>query len=405
MIPWNQAEMKPLEEFMEEGRFFYYMVDHPVEDVRSTNTILSFIPDDDVASYLDMEYFLNRSGRKIASTLVSRISDDENFIYKLAMIVVNRYKSKWEQLFARYSDLETLSLLDNINVTRETTYGKKVNDTGTNTTTKSGTETRTQGGSEQREESFPQDRKTTRELSGGWKDTDTTSTTRTGTQDVTESFPSPRVSSKATTGSYADADTTSTTRTGSTKVTDKGDTATSTWGFNSSTAVRLNKSGPDNSETGITTETSYGEEGLKDQRSGNITRTYNSLTEATTESGSSKLSTTFGENGLKDENAGDVTRLYQNYKDEVKETGTKRLTISFPNGGKTDELSFNNRSDSESISKESQASGKDTHTERGHRYKDYVQQYLAIFSSAQMLDFLEIVFDDVDNVLTLPIFA
>lgn len=405
MIAWNQAEMKPLEGYIEDCRFFYYMVDHNAGQLRNANTILSFIPDDDVASYLDMEYFLNRSGRKIASTLVSRISDDEDFISKLAMIVVNRYKAKWEQLFARYSDLETLSLLDNINVTREIAYGKKVNDSGTNTITKSGTETHTQGGSEQREESFPQDRKTTRELTGGWKDTDTTSTTRTGTQDVVESFPSPRVSSKATTGSYADADTTSTTRTGSTKVTDKGDTATSTWGFNSSTAVRLNKTGPENSETGLTTETSYGEGGLKDQRAGNITRTYNSLTEATTESGSSKLSTTFGENGLKDENAGDVTRLYQNYKDEVKETGTKRLTISFPNGGKTDELSFNSRSDSESISKESQASGKDTHTETGHRYKDYVQQYLSIFSSSQMLDFLEIVFDDVDSVLTLPIFA
>lgn len=405
MIAWNQAEMKPLEEYIDDCRFFYYMVDHSADPSGNAGANLSFIPDDDVASYLDMEYFLNRSGRKIASTLVSRISDDENFVSKLAMIVINRYKAKWEQLFARYSDLETLSLLDNINVIRETTYGKKVNDTGTNTTTKSGTETHTQGGSEQREESFPQDRKTTRELSGGWKDTDTTSTTRTGTQDVTESFPSPRISTKAMTGSYADADTTSTTRTGSTKVTDKGDTATSIWGFNSSSAVRLNKSGPEDSETGLTTETSYGEEGLKDQRGGNITRTYNSLTEATTESGSSKLSTTFGENGLKDENAGDVTRLYQNYKDEMTETGTKRLTISFPNGGKTDELSFNNRSDSESISKESQLSGKDTYTERGHRYNDYIQQYLSLFSSAQMLDFLEIVFDDVDNVLTLPIFA
>lgn len=395
MIAWNQVEMKPLEEFIEDGQFFLHMVD----------SNLSFIPDETVASYLDFEYFLNRSGRKIAAPIVARMSDSDNFVDTLASIVVNRFKPKWEQLFQRYSDLETKSLLDNISITRETLYGKTIIDRGESETIKKGTETHTLAGEEQREESYPQDRKTTREIQGGWKDTDTTSRTRTGTQDVTESFPTPRVSSKATSGSYADADTTSTTRTGSTKVTDKGDTTSSTWGFNSSTAVKLNKSGPDNAESGLTTETTYGEEGLKDQRGGNITRTYNQLTEATTESGTSKLSTTFGENGLKDENAGDVTRLYQNYKDEVKETGTKRLSISFPNGGKTDELSFNNRSDSETMSKTSFNTGKDTHTEVGHRYKDYIQQYLAIFSSASMIDFLEIVFDDVDSVITLPIFA
>lgn len=395
MIAWNQAEMKPLEEFIEDGQFFSHMVD----------SNLSFIPDETVASYLDFEYFLNRSGRKIAAPIVARMSDSDNFVDTLASIVVNRFKPKWEQLFQRYSDLGTKSLLDNINITRETLYGKTITDSGESETVKNGTETHTLAGEEQREESYPQDRKTTREIQGGWKDTDTTSRTRTGTQDVTESFPTPRISSKATSGSYADADTTSTTRTGSTKVTDKGDTTSSTWGFNSSTAVKLNKSGPDNAESGLTTETTYGEEGLKDQRGGNITRTYNQLTEATTESGTSKLSTTFGENGLKDENAGDITRLYQNYKDEVKETGTKRLSISFPNGGKTDELSFNNRSDSETMSKTSSSTGKDTHTEVGHRYKDYLQQYLAIFSSASMIDFLEIIFDDVDSVITLPIFV
>lgn len=401
MIAWNQAEMKPLEEFIDDCQFFHYMV----ED--SNATMVSFIPDETIAEYLDMDYFYNRSGRKIASTLVSRISDEENYVSKLAKIVVNRYKAKWEQLFARYADMETKSLLNNINLTTKTSYGKKNHKEGDDSLTKIGDEVHTLDGTETREESFPSARKTTREITGGWKDTDTTSTTRTGVQDVEESYPVARTSTKTTSGTYSDADSTATTRTGSTKVTDKGDTLTSRYGFNSPTPVGVQKVGPDDSTNGLTQETTYGESGLKDQRSGDITRSYNNFQEATVESGSTKVSTTFGENGLKDENAGDVERTYQNYKDEVQESGSKLLTIGFGQNGKTDTLSFDGRSDTREYSEDNELSGTDTITEEGYNYRrdEYLQQYLSLFSSAGMIDFIEIVFDDVDNVLTLPIFA
>lgn len=369
---------------------------------------LSFIPSAVIADYLDSDYFANCSGGKQASPLVVKWSGQPDYVQKLASLIVNRYRAKWEQLFARYSDMSTLNLLHNINVEKETEYGKKTEKYGSDSLNKSGTETHTLGGSETREETFPVDRKTTRTVQGGWKDTDTTSTTRTGVQDVTESFSAqtPRRTSKQTMGGYTDTDTTANTRTGTQIVTDKGNTLTGTFGFNSSIAVNTAISGPETS-AGISQETTFGETGLKDTKSGSITRSYgeNGLTETTTESGSKTLSTTFGQNGLKDENAGNVQRLYENYSDEIKETGSKLLTIGYGQGGKTDELSFNNRSDSRSTSDTITDSGSDTETELGYRYGNLVEQYLTLFMSSEYLDFLAIVYSDCDEILTCPFYV
>lgn len=370
---------------------------------------LSFIPSASIAEYLDLEYFYNHSFSKQASPLLEQFStltwETGQMETKLASIIVNRYKPKWEQLFASYSSLETLSLLDNINVVIETIHGKKVVSSGSDTLTKSGTETHKQDGTETREETYPTARKSTRTISGGWKDTDTTSTTRTGTQDLTESFPSPRISSKSTTGGYTDTDTIKNTRTGSQKVTDKGDTTTSSFGFNSVGAVPVSKAGPTDSSTGVSTETTYGENGLIDEHSGSIARTYSSFTEATTESGSKKMSTTFGESGLKDTNAGDVSRLYQNYSDVLEESGSKKLTIGFGSGGRTDELSFSSRTDTHVLSDTKTNSGTDKTTESGYKYDSLVSEFLDLFMSAEYIDFLAIVFSDCDEVLTCPFYV
>ena len=391
----------PLSEAIPSNKIFAYMSD------------VIFIPSSDVANYLDSEYFLNHSGQKQVSPLVENWSDRSDWETgametKLASVILNRYKAKWEQLFSRYSDMSTLNLLNNINVEKETDYGKIVSKTGSDSLTKSGRETHTLGGTETREETFPVDRKTTRTIQGGWKDTDTTATTRTGTQDVTENYSgqNPRTTSKQTTGGYTDTDTTANTRTGTQIVTDKGNTLTGTFGFNSSTAVNTAISGPETA-AGISQETTFGETGLKDEKSGAITRSYgeNGLTETTTESGSKTLSTTFGQTGLKDENSGNIQRLYENYSDEVKETGSKLLTIGYGQGGKTDELSFTNRSDSHVISESVTNSGTDTETESGYRYNNLVEQYLKLFMSAEYLDFLAIVYDDCDEILTCPYFV
>lgn len=325
MVAYNQIEMVPLEEVLDDMHIFSLMTD------------VSFIPDNTVASYLDYEYFLNRSGRKIASPLVFRLSDEANFKTTIANIITNRYRSKWEGIFARYVDFETLNLLNNINVKQETVYGHAIGESGTDVLTKTGIESRKFDGSEIRTESYPVSRKSTRTI----------------------------------TGSYTDEDNTTTTRTGSQKVTDKGGTLSSSFGFNSSSPVPVSRVEPIDGTIGTTQETTYGEDGLIDANSGAITRTYD------------------------------------NYVDEVEESGQKQVTSGYGEDGKTEELSFDGRSDSRSISKSISNSGKDTITETGYKYRrdELLQQYLTLFSSATMIDFLEIVFSDVDEVLTIPVFT
>lgn len=383
----------------------------PSNEIFSHMSGLTFIPSPTVAEYLDLEYFYNHSRNKAASPLVLGLNvqtwDEGELETKLASIIVNRYKAKWEQMFTRFADMATINLLDNINLERETEYGKEVTTDGTDDVTKSGSETHTLGGSETRTESFPESRKTTRKITGGWKDTDTTSTTRTGLQDVTESFSSqtPRTTSKTTSGGYTDTDTTVNTRSGQQIVTDKGNTLTGTYGFNSSSAVNASIVGPETS-AGITQETTYGQDGLIDAHSGGISRSYgeNGLTETTTETGAKTISTSFGQDGLKDENDGDIERLYQNYQDEVEEVGKKKLEIAYGIGGKTDELSFDDRIDSREYGSTVTNSGKDTTTEKGYLYRrdTLVSQYLALFTSAEYFDFLAIVYNDCDEVLTCP---
>lgn len=398
MKTWSEATMEPLEEVIESHQIFASMV--------SLN--VSFIPDASVAEYLDLEYFYNRSGRKVAAPLVARMSDENNFVAKLAKIIVNRFGVKWEQYFDRYSDLATLNLLNNINVKTETAYASGLTRSGSDTLTKDGSETETIKMTETHTEAYDalNPRKSSRAITGAYTDTTNSVSTRTGTEEILETFPQDRKSTKNTTGGYADADTITSTRTGSQKVTEKGDTSTSTFGFNSSTAVPASLTGPADSTNGLSTETTYGNNGLIDAHSGSITRTYNQFKEETTESGSKKTATTFGQDGLADTTAGGTTRTYNNYKDEVTETGSKTTSVSYGNDGRTKVTAYDERSDSRTTSSSESHTGKDTVTESGYRYRrdELVQEYLSLFSSDKMIDFLEIVYSDVDSVLTCPIF-
>lgn len=395
-----------------------------------TQSLLSVMPDpmsnNGVFQYLtefsfidpesaNMEYLYNRSGDKVPSPLVSRLADGDVLtdvsLQSLAKIIKARFQYKWNRLWTDYSD--TNPLYNNVNLTTETVYGKSVSGTNSDTFTKSGTETHTLGGEENREESYPDQtgRQTRRTIEGGWKDTDTTKTTRKGTETSTESFPTTRSTVKQTTGTYQDTDTTANTRTGSQLVTDKGDTQAATFGFNSTSAVPVNLSGPADDVNGITQETSF--VNLADTKSGGITRTYgdtqgqNPLTETTTESGSKQLATSYGENGITDENAGDVTRLYNSYVDTVQETGRKNLKISYGQNGKTDTLEFNARTDTKSGSSSTTNSGKDTVNQSGYnirRATDRLEIVSAMYSDPMLFNFFEIIYSDIDEVLTIPVF-
>lgn len=439
----------------------------PNEKIFDYMPFLSFVPSAEIAGYLDAEYFYNRSGTKQASPMVLRLRDRADLNNYLGMLLLNRYRTKWENLFEQYSKLETLDLLSNIKSTREALYGKTLERTGSDTLRKSGTETSTLNGEQVVDETFPENRASTRTISGGWQDststtdtrtgkeqtvesfpetrkttstttggyadTDTTATTRTGTEETTESFPTERKSVKATTGGYGDSDSTTTTRTGSQSESESGSTNNSVYGFNSSTPVPSSVTSPSLSKS-----TTYNS--VADAKSGSVTRTYNGLTETTTESGSAKTSKTFGADGLKDTHSGAITRAYSdlkeekvesgsrkvetsygdglqdastgtgsrtynNYSDTVTETGSKRIRTSFGSAGKTDTLSFSNREDSHILDITDTHSGTDTITEVGYRYKSLIEEFTGIFMSAQYLDFLSIVFDDCDEILTSPFYA
>ena len=400
MIQMKLQTLLPLTEALPTNRLFYYMA----------NSGVSFIPDTLTASYLDDEYFYNYSGNKQSSPLLEHYiglvdQTEQETATRLAAVILNRYSRKWEQLFRQYSSLSTLSLLDNINLTRETEYGKTTTDTSTSTLTKSGREIETIYLDESRTESYNPNnpRTTSRAITGRYTDAINSTATRSGTEETTESFPSPRKSTRTTTGAYSDADTVKNTRTGSTLQTDKGGMQTSVFGFNSSSPSPSSLSAPADPSTGVTTETTYGTNGLIDAHSGAVTRTYdatNPLKEELEESGTRKTATTFGENGLVDKTSGGTTRSYDNYRDDVTESGEKTLQISYGQNGRRTENEFANRSDATASSSTFANSGADTETETGFRYNSLIDEYMKIFMSSEYLDFLSIVFDDCDEVLT-----
>lgn len=377
---------------------------------------MPWISNSDDAFLFDSEYYLNRSGDKVVSPIVESFVDSEtgelpiDKVEQLARIIIARYSLKWNKIWREYSS--DSSIFDNVNLETKTTYGKTVSGTNSDTLTKTGAETHTLTGEENREESYPDatGRQTKRTIAGGWKDTDTTKTTRKGTETATESYPSIRLTVKQTTGSYKDTDTTATTRTGSQTVTDRGDTQVGIYGFNSSTSVPSTVTGP--TGNGLTQDTTFN--GLADTKSGSITRTYgdgagqNPLTERTEESGSKQYATSYGENGITDENAGDVTRLYNDYVDTIQETGRKNTKISYGQGGKKDTLEYSSRTDSRNGSTSSTNSGTDTTITKGYNFRnldDKLNMLTALYENPNLNNFFEIVYSDIDEILTRPMFA
>lgn len=400
MIRYNQMAAIPLEDAFDdciENGIFNYLLS------------FSWNSSPDIHFALNSEYYYNRSGRKLASPLVLRMLDDESGtlvtkdLERLALIITTRYSYKWNKLWAEYAS--EVGLYDNLNITQELNHGHSVHEEGDRDLTKSGEESVTRKGTETRDESFPELRKSIRSITGAYTDTTNMSNTRTGTQEILESYPEARKSLKAITGGYKDTDTTANTRTGKETVTDKGDTSTTAFGFNSSAGVKIQKVGPDLA-AGTTTETDYGE-GVKDTRSGDVTRSYNDYKEEVTESGQTKTATSYGANGLKDSQSGGVTRRYDNFKDEVEETGKRRTEIKYGDNGIIDSTTFANRKDANHIDVTTDHSGIDTTTITGYnirRLSDKIDVLSAMYENPILNNFFEIVYRDIDEILTCPIF-
>lgn len=381
----------------------------PSADVFTHMTSLSFIPDATVASYLNMEYFYNHSGTKEASPLTERFVDDDEISLKLANIILNRYSTKWESLFRQYASLSTLNLLDNINTVATTEYGKEVGKEGSNTLTKSGSEQWTLRGTvtETVSSDSRDPYKSEMTISGKYKDTSDRSNAHKGAQEVLEEYPEQRKSEKTTTGGYKDTDSTAIARTGAQKTTEKGGTTSYVYGYNSSTAVPSSAVAPSDTSIGTTSELEYLGTGVIDSHSGNIHREYdeNGLKESTVESGKTKVTTSFGENGITDTESGGVERTYTDYKESTVQTGSRTTQTDYGNAGKTNELSFTERSDDTSYDETVTTSGTDSVSTSGYKYDSLVSEYVALFMSADFIDFLTIVYNDCDEVLTCPFYV
>ena len=120
------------------------------------------------------------------------------------------------------------------------------------------------------------------------------------------------------------------------------------------------------------------------------------------------MSTTFGDDGLVDTSSTGSSRTYQSYVEEDTETGKRTTVTSYGNDGKREELSFTNRADERSKDETVTASGKDTTTEKGYRYSraaDKLEIIRALFADPSINDFLAVVYNDLDAVLTCPIFV
>ena len=309
----------------------------PSESIFSHMTSLSFVPTVDVAQYLDAEYFLNYSGNKQASPLAVRWSGQPD---QLANLIMNRYRIKWENLFRQYSKLDTIDLLDNINLVTKTEHGKAVihsnSDVFVSNIVRDSNEDKSDSSvntdSERIDSESP--RSSTRSITGGYTDTGTSVNTRTGTQTVT----------------------------------DKGGTLSSVYGYNSETPVPASLVGPE-SELGTMSETSYGDDGLKDsETSGN-------------------------------------TRTYTDYKDVLTESGGKNNNSIHSGTENNKRNETENKSDTHVTSGSDVNSGVDTVTETGRKYDSLIEEYLTIFMSADYIDFLEIVYADCDKILTCPFYV
>lgn len=308
-------------------------------------TSLTFVPSVTIGDYMDEEYFWNYSGGKQISPLVEslygRTDYSEEDIARYMAAIV--VNRYGPKWEALFRQYASLATLDILNNISVTKTTEYGKNVGKNIA----------------------DNLTSAEHKAIGTDK-TTASVASNTDTVNPD--NPRKSTKEVSGSYSDSGSSVNTRTGSQVVTDKGSILSSTYGFNSADAVPSSLSGPV-TDAGTTTETTFGEEGLKDAETSGSTRSYKDYKEATVESG-------------------------------------EQLSNSIASGDEhTDTTESGTKVDDRQITSSEQASGRDVITETGRDLKSLVDEYLTLFMSADILDFLAIVYDDCDNVMTCPFYA
>lgn len=298
---------------------------------------------------LMFEYFYNHSGLKLPSMLVRKWAGDDVMSVARELDLSNILKIKFEQKWTAMWDL-LQAVKDTPDATseekKEIKYGKFVNKTEERDVDRNYHDDTTFVGSE------------AHTLSGS--DTTTSDSPAQGGRVVTHGI----------SGSYADSDTRTLSKSGTEMVKNSSHTARNVFGFNTV------------SGTGVPSE----------------------VVDSPLES--NKSETTF--QNRKDTNGGAVTRSYTNYSETDTISGSLTDETQY---GKTDTLSFSeDRADKvsgeedvyEDINSTELNSGKDT-VSVSNRSKSFVELFADTVEGFNNRNYFDIVFDDIDSVLTLRV--
>lgn len=338
---------------------FEYLADLPFIEPESNN----------------LEYLYNRSGDKIPAPLVTRLADGDTLtpvsLQTLARIIRTRFKYKWESIWTEYS--ESSPVFNNIHLTTTETRDGRTSDTTDASTS------RTTSANDSKTLNTTDKTILTGSHSDSSSGSDNATTTRTGSMleseggSTAESKSSSGTTTKKTQHEGTVGDTT----------TSSGDT--SVWGFNSTSAVKAT------AETGTD----------------GTTRTYNN-TDTTTETPSLQDSstTTHGKT---------TTTDYKDVKDGMVSTSTGTTTRKYD-----DETSTTTHSGTDTTLKSGTDSTESNATKSGtsylsmtstttgyniHNLSSKTEILKIMYEDPLFRNFWEVIYSDIDEVLTCPIFA
>lgn len=323
----------------------------------------------------NMDYLYNRSGLKVPSPLVLRLADGDTLtsvsLQSLARIIKVRFEKKWTRIWEDY--VTTSPLWNTLDITEQKTGSGTTRDTTNDSSYLSRSQVETKS----------RDTTDTTTLSGSHDDTttatDSSTTTRSGT--VSETEGGTTTEAKSTSGNSI----TRTQHEGTIGDTTSSAGENSVWGFNSTSAVKTNSQTSadgtlrtyDNTDTttespstnditatahGRTNTTSYNDmkDGISSNTTGTTTRKYNNETSATSHTGSDTTSGTTTDSTTREQTKSGSTQ-----------TSATTHTYGF---------NIRNLSDKTEIMK-------------------------LLYTDPLFNNFWEVVYTDIDEVLTCPIFV
>lgn len=321
------------------------------------------------------EYLYNRSGFKLPSPLVSQLAGDDTLslvsLRTLARIIENRFRYKWNRIWDEY--IESNPLWNNVDLsgTRNGTGSTLDVTSDSSYYSRSNVESKNKGTTD------------TTVLSGGHEDTattaDTSTTTRSGS--VSEREGGTTTEAKSTSGNSI------------TQIQHEGtigDVAssageTSRWGFNSSDAVKTNS---ETSSDGTIRTFNNSDTTTETPSTNDITATAHGRTNTTSYNDM--------KDGISSNATGSTTRKYKDEKSETSHTGSDVTSTS----------------GSDTVSKAGTKSGttNTTETTRTSGYNirnlsDKTEIIKLMYEDPFFHNFWEVIYRDIDEVLTCPVFV